>query len=89
MHGVWEKILDEDFVHAYKYGIVIKCIDGIERRIYPQFFIYSADVVHKSVLLKSWSQVLYLEGKGILFFTCIYFYNDFYPYKVKLPCLKV
>jgi hypothetical protein len=47
MHGVWEKMLDEDFVHAYKYGIVIMCIDGIERRIYPRFFTYSADYPEK------------------------------------------
>jgi hypothetical protein len=47
MHAVWEKILDDDFVHAYKYGIVIKCVDGIERRIYPRFFTYSADYPEK------------------------------------------
>ena len=46
-------------------------------------------VVHKSVLLKSWSQVLYLEGKEILFLLVYIYYNDFYPYKVKLPYLKV
>jgi len=47
MHAVWAKILDDDFIHAYIYGIVIKCIDGIERRIYPRFFTYSADYPEK------------------------------------------
>jgi len=47
MHAVWEKILDEDFLQAYTYGIVIKCLDGIERRIYPRFFTYSADYPEK------------------------------------------
>jgi hypothetical protein len=47
MHAVWTKILDEDFLHAYKYGIVVKCVDGIERRVYPRFFTYSADYPEK------------------------------------------
>jgi len=47
MHAVWTTILDDDFLHAYKYGIVIKCVDGIERRIYPRFFTYSADYPEK------------------------------------------
>jgi len=33
MHAVWAKILDdEDIIFAYKYGLVIKCVDGIEHR---------------------------------------------------------
>ena len=47
MHAVWAKILNDDFIHAYIYGIVIKCIDGIERCIYPRFFTYSADYPEK------------------------------------------
>ena len=49
MHAIWEKILDAEFIHAYTYGIVIECIDGIERRIYPRFFSYSADYPEKYV----------------------------------------
>jgi len=51
MHAIWEKILDAEFIHAYTYGIVIECIDGIERRIYPRFFTYSADYPEKYVTL--------------------------------------
>lgn len=49
MHAVWKVILDNDFLHAYKYGMVIKCIDGIERRIYPRLFTYSADYPEKYI----------------------------------------
>jgi hypothetical protein len=47
MHAVWSLLLDNDFVHAYQYGIVIKCWDGVEQRIYPRFFTYSADYPEK------------------------------------------
>jgi hypothetical protein len=47
IHGVWKFLLDDDFVHAYKYGMVVKCADGIERRGYPRFFTYSADYPEK------------------------------------------
>jgi len=49
MHAVWCVLLDDDFLHAYKYGIVIKCHDGIERRVYPRIFTYSADYPEKYV----------------------------------------
>jgi Plavaka transposase len=47
MHDVWRFLLDEDFIRAYKYGMVVKCVDGIERRVYPRFFTYSADYPEK------------------------------------------
>ncbi len=47
MHSVWKALLDEEFMHAYHYGVVVKCSDGIERRIYPRFFTYSADYPEK------------------------------------------
>ena len=50
MHAVWKMLLDDDFLHAYRYGIVIKCHDGVERRIYPRIFTYSADYPEKYVL---------------------------------------
>jgi len=50
MHAVWSKILDDDFIHAYTYGIVIKGVDGIERRVYPRLFTYSADYPEKYVI---------------------------------------
>uniref|UniRef100_A0AAD5VJF2 C2H2-type domain-containing protein n=1 Tax=Leucocoprinus birnbaumii TaxID=56174 RepID=A0AAD5VJF2_9AGAR len=50
MHAVWHSLLDEKFLHAYRYGIVIRCIDGVERRIYPRIFSYSADYPEKALL---------------------------------------
>jgi hypothetical protein len=47
MHAVWKVILDDEFIQAYHFGIVVKCFDGIERRIYPRFFTYSADYPEK------------------------------------------
>jgi Plavaka transposase len=49
MHAVWKFLLDDDFIHAYKYGMIIRCQDGIERRVYPRVFTYSADYPEKSV----------------------------------------
>ena len=47
MHEVWKVLLDDEFLEAYMYGIVIKCVDGIERRVYPRIFTYSADYPEK------------------------------------------
>ena len=49
MHAVWKYLLDDDFLHAYTYGIVTECADGIQRRVYPRFFTYSADYPEKYV----------------------------------------
>ncbi|KAL1750714.1 hypothetical protein FB107DRAFT_294399 [Schizophyllum commune] len=50
MHAVWSKILDNDFISAYKYGTVVRCLDGVERRVYPRIFTYSADYPEKVLL---------------------------------------
>ncbi|KAJ3884505.1 hypothetical protein GG344DRAFT_71294 [Lentinula edodes] len=49
-HAVWRFFLNDAFLHAYKYGIVIKCFDGVECRVYPRFFTYSADYPEKVLL---------------------------------------
>jgi len=36
-----------EFQHAYKNGIVVKCIDGVVRRLFPRIFTYSADYPEK------------------------------------------
>jgi hypothetical protein len=51
MHGVWNLLLDDEFLHAYQYGMVVHCHDGIKRRVYPRIFTYSADYPEKWVLL--------------------------------------
>ncbi|KAI0357196.1 hypothetical protein OH77DRAFT_141434 [Trametes cingulata] len=50
MHGIWRILLSDSFVHACRHGIVVKCYDGITRRLYPRFFTYSADYPEKALL---------------------------------------
>ncbi|KAG2739979.1 hypothetical protein P692DRAFT_20756128 [Suillus brevipes Sb2] len=50
MQAIWKLLLDEDFMHAYEHGIVIRCGDGITRRVFPRFFTYSADYPEKILL---------------------------------------
>ncbi|KAH9919802.1 uncharacterized protein B0H18DRAFT_936945 [Fomitopsis serialis] len=49
-HAIWKHLLDEDFVKAYIDGIVIKCADGVTRRVYPRIFTYSADYPEKVLI---------------------------------------
>ncbi|EGO29002.1 hypothetical protein SERLADRAFT_433018 [Serpula lacrymans var. lacrymans S7.9] len=50
IHEVWRLLLDSNFMHPYKHGIIIKCFDGIFRRFYPQILTYSADYPEKVML---------------------------------------
>lgn len=47
MQAIWLLLLDDDFMHAYAFGIVIECADGILRRFFPRIFIYAADYPEK------------------------------------------
>ena len=47
VHAIWTLILDGNFMHTYEHGIIIKFSDGIECRVYPRFFTYSADYPEK------------------------------------------
>jgi hypothetical protein len=44
---VWRLLLDNEFVDAYQHGIVLRCADGVLRRVYPRIFTYSADYPEK------------------------------------------
>ena len=46
-HAVWKIILDDEFVEAYKNGIVIKCHDGVLCQVFPWIFTYLADYPEK------------------------------------------
>ncbi|KAF9230351.1 hypothetical protein BU15DRAFT_57343 [Melanogaster broomeanus] len=50
IQAIWNLLLDEKFMHAYRYGIVVQCADGITRRVFPRFFSYSADYPEKVLL---------------------------------------
>jgi hypothetical protein len=47
--------MDDDFIHAYEFGIVIECLDGIQWRIFPRFFTYSADYPEKYAISFSYA----------------------------------
>ncbi|KAI0055695.1 hypothetical protein BV25DRAFT_1815207 [Artomyces pyxidatus] len=49
-HEQWSTILDDEFIEAYRHGIVIDCCDGVRRRFYPRIFTYSADYPEKVIL---------------------------------------
>lgn len=40
--------MDDDFLDAYRHGVVITCADGLQRRFYLRLFTYSADYPEKS-----------------------------------------
>ncbi|KAH9925200.1 uncharacterized protein B0H18DRAFT_877464, partial [Fomitopsis serialis] len=50
MHVIWCYIMDDEFMKAYHEGMLVKCGDGILRRIFPRFFTYSADYPEKALL---------------------------------------
>ncbi|KAG2099546.1 uncharacterized protein F5147DRAFT_777234 [Suillus discolor] len=50
IHAIWKLLLDNKFMDAYEHGIIIKCSDGITRRVFPRFFTYSADYPEKVLL---------------------------------------
>ncbi|KAG2348745.1 hypothetical protein BDR05DRAFT_980136 [Suillus weaverae] len=50
MQAIWLLLMDDDFMHAYEFGIVIEFLDGICRRVFPRFFTYSADYPEKTLL---------------------------------------
>ncbi|KAG2739784.1 hypothetical protein P692DRAFT_201872909 [Suillus brevipes Sb2] len=49
-HACWEILLDADFLYVYRHGFVVKCADGVMRRIYPRIFTYSADYPEKVLI---------------------------------------
>jgi hypothetical protein len=64
-HGCWDTLLDRDFLLAYRHGIVLKCADGVFRRIFPRLFTYSADYPEKYVLSSRRLGVLLNKSQGI------------------------
>ncbi|OSD02554.1 hypothetical protein PYCCODRAFT_1367089, partial [Trametes coccinea BRFM310] len=50
MQRVWLLLLDDDFLEAYKNGILVKCGDGVTRRIFPRILTYSADYPEKILI---------------------------------------
>lgn len=51
IHQVWLLLLDAEFMHAYEFGILVHCGDGVIRRLFPRLFTYSADYPERYVYL--------------------------------------
>lgn len=49
IHQIWLLLLDPTFVNAYENGFLVKCGDQIVRRLFPRFFVYSADYPERCV----------------------------------------
>ena len=49
MQEVWLLLLDEEFMQAYRHGILIMCGDKVLRRLFPRFYFYIADYPEKYV----------------------------------------
>ena len=47
MQAIWLLLMDEEFMEAYKHGMLVQCGDGILRRLFPRLFSYSADYPEK------------------------------------------
>lgn len=47
MHAVLRIVMNTDFVEAYHHGIILKCGDGVTRRVFPHILTYSADYLEK------------------------------------------
>jgi hypothetical protein len=51
VHAQWKILLDDDFIEAWKHGIIVTCCDRVVRRFYPRIFTHSGDYPEKYVLL--------------------------------------
>ena len=47
IHTIWKYLLDGDFIHAMKYGVIVTCHNSVRRQIYPRIFTYSANYPKK------------------------------------------
>ncbi|KAI0689452.1 hypothetical protein C8T65DRAFT_588651 [Cerioporus squamosus] len=50
MQQIWHLLLDEEFIKAYVHGMLIKCGDGVIRRLFPRIPTYSADYPEKCLI---------------------------------------
>lgn len=79
MHAVWELLLDNEFTQAYEHGIVLKCADGVIRRIYPRIFTYSADYPEKYMIGHYCNELLTISTGIRVLLTTV-------RYNAKRPC---
>ena len=66
VHAIWCLLLNEDFINAYIFGMIVLCADGIERHLFPQLFTYSADYPEKYIFCYTLYSSLYIHYRIIL-----------------------
>ena len=66
MQKVWALMLDDEFLEAYRHGIVLQCADGVVHRVYPRIFTYSADYPEKYVETKDLTLSFLISHKSAL-----------------------
>jgi hypothetical protein len=47
IHAQWKILLDDEFIEAWKHGIVVACCDGVKRRFYLCIFTHAGDYPEK------------------------------------------
>jgi hypothetical protein len=47
VQAIWALLLMPKFMLAYVEGLVQVCADNIKRRLFPRFFVYTADYPEK------------------------------------------
>ena len=73
-HAQWKDLLDDDFLQAYKHGMVFVCGDNVERRLFPRIFAYSADYPEKYVCIMSFTvstEALAIESSSLISTTLV------------------
>lgn len=45
--AIWKFLIDDEFIHAYVYGLAFKLRDGFDRLSFPRFMIYAMDYQEK------------------------------------------
>jgi len=71
LQAQWEILLDDEFLEAYKHGLVIVCCDGVMRRFYPRILTYSADYLEKYVMFTCPFVLNYVLIKCRIILACI------------------
>jgi Plavaka transposase len=46
-HSALKWLFDDEFMSAWKSGLIVQCADGIVRRVFPRIFTWSADYPEK------------------------------------------
>ncbi|KAG9093796.1 hypothetical protein FRC06_011372 [Ceratobasidium sp. 370] len=64
-HEMWKHLLDDEFLRAWRHGIIIHCADGIMRRVFPRIFSYAADYPEKNDLVRDARDIIYTEGRAV------------------------